>query len=37
VLSAMNAVPTSFVRVLSGVPGQFVNVLQAIKEKKEKE
>ena len=35
VLSVMNAVPTSFVRVLSGVPVQFLNVLQAIKEKKE--
>lgn len=35
VLSAMNAVPTDFVRVLSGVPRQLVNVLQAIKEKKE--
>lgn len=35
VLSAMNAVPTSLVTVLSGVPRQFVNVLQAIKEKKE--
>jgi large subunit ribosomal protein L10 len=35
VLSAMNAIPTGFVRVLSGVPRQFMNVLQAIKEKKE--
>lgn len=35
VLSAMNAVPTSFVRVLAGVPVQFLNALQAIKEKKE--
>jgi large subunit ribosomal protein L10 len=35
VLSAMNAVPTSFVTVLSGVPRNFLNVLQAIKEKKE--
>jgi large subunit ribosomal protein L10 len=35
VLSVMNAVPTSFVRVLAGVPVQFLNVLQAIKEKKE--
>ena len=35
VLSAMNAVPTSFVRVLAGVPVQFLNVLQAVKEKKE--
>lgn len=35
VLSVMNAVPTSFVRVLSGVPIKFLNVLQAIKEKKE--
>lgn len=35
VLSAMNAVPTSFVRTLSAVPGQFLNVLQALKDKKE--
>lgn len=35
VLSTMNAVPTSFVRVLAGVPVQFLNVLQALKEKKE--
>lgn len=35
VLSVMNAVPTSFVRVLAGVPVQFLNALQAIKEKKE--
>ena len=35
VLSVMNAVPTSFVRVLSGVPGAFVNLLQAIKKEKE--
>ena len=35
VLSTMNAVPTSFVRVLSGVVSNFMNVLQAIKEQKE--
>lgn len=35
VLSAMNAVPTSFVRTISAIPGQFLNVLQAIKDKKE--
>lgn len=35
VLSVMNAVPTSFVRVLSGVPIKFLYALQAIKEKKE--
>lgn len=35
VLSTMNAVPTSFVRVLAGVPVQFLNLLQAISEKKE--
>lgn len=35
VLSVMNAVPTSFVRVLAGVPVKFLNVLQALKEKKE--
>lgn len=37
VLSAMNGVPTSFVRVLSAVPQQFLNVLMAIKDQKEKE
>lgn len=35
VLSAMNAVPASFVRVLGGVISNFMNVLQAIKEQKE--
>jgi large subunit ribosomal protein L10 len=35
VLSAMNGVPTGFVRTLSAIPGQFLNVLQAIKEQKE--
>jgi len=35
VLSAMNAVPTSMVRVLSGVPSAFLNVVNAIKEQKE--
>ena len=34
-LSVFNGVPTSFVRTLSAVPGQFLNVLQAIKEQKE--
>ena len=33
-LSAMHAVPTSFVRVLSCVIGKFMNVLQAIEQKK---
>jgi large subunit ribosomal protein L10 len=37
VLSAMNGVPTSFVRVLNNVPVGFLNVLLAIKEQKEKE
>ncbi|MFP4346838.1 MAG: 50S ribosomal protein L10 [Thermodesulfobacteriota bacterium] len=37
VLSAMNGVPTSFVRVLSAVPQQFLNVLTAIKDQKEQE
>lgn len=35
VLSVMNAVPTSAVRVLSGIPRKMLNVLQAIKEQKE--
>ncbi len=35
VLSAMNGVPTGFVRVLSGVPRGLLNVLQAIKDQKE--
>lgn len=35
VLSAMNGVPTSFVRVLSANISNLMNVLQAIKEKKE--
>lgn len=33
-LSVMQAVPTSFVRVLNGIMGQFMNVLKAIEEKK---
>jgi len=33
-LSVMQAVPTSFVRVLNGVMGQFMNALKAIEEKK---
>ncbi len=35
VLSAMNGVSTGFVRTLSAIPAQFLNVLQAIKEQKE--
>jgi len=35
VLSVMNAVPTSFVRVLSGIPQKFLYLLQAIREQKE--
>lgn len=35
VLSAMIAVPTSFVRALNDVPRRMVNVLQAIKDQKE--
>ena len=34
-LSALNGVPTAFVRVLNGVTTGFLNVLQAIKEQKE--
>ncbi|MBU0985707.1 MAG: 50S ribosomal protein L10 [Proteobacteria bacterium] len=34
-LSALQGVPTNFVRTLSAIPAQFVNVLQAIKEQKE--
>jgi large subunit ribosomal protein L10 len=37
VLSAMIAVPTSLVRALSDVPRRMLNVLQAIKEQKEKQ
>lgn len=37
VLSAMIAVPTSFVRALSDVPRRMLNVLQAIKEQKDQE
>jgi len=36
-LSCMNAVPGNFVRTLAAVPAGFVNVLQGIKDKKEKE
>ena len=36
-LSVLNAVPTGLVTVLSGVQRDFVNVVNAIKEKKEKE
>ena len=34
-LSVLNAVPTSFVRVISGVQQNFLNVLNAVKDKKE--
>ncbi len=34
-LSALNSIPTSFVRTLAAVPRSFVNVLAAIKEQKE--
>lgn len=34
VLGTMNAVPTSFVRALAGVPVNFLNVLNAIKDQK---
>jgi large subunit ribosomal protein L10 len=34
-LSTMNAVPTSFVRVLAEIPRSFLNVLNAVKEQKE--
>lgn len=33
-LSVLNAVPTSWVRVLAGVPRSFLNVLTAIKDQK---
>lgn len=35
VLSAMNGVPTAFVRLLNEVPRKMLNVLQAIKDQKE--
>lgn len=35
VLSGMHGVPTAFVRALNNVPGRLLNVLQAIKDKKE--
>ncbi len=35
VVYTLNAVPTSFVSVLAGVPRAFVNVLNAIKDQKE--
>lgn len=35
VLSGMSGVPTAFVRALNNVPGRLLNVLQAIKDKKE--
>jgi len=34
-LSVINGVPTGFVRTLNAIPGQFMNVLQAIKDQKE--
>ena len=34
-LSVINGVPTSFVRVLNAIPVQLLNVLQAVKEQKE--
>lgn len=34
-LSALNGVPTGFVRTLSAIPGQFLNVLQAVRDQKE--
>ncbi len=34
-LSVANGVPTGFVRTISAIPAQFLNVLQAIKEQKE--
>ena len=37
ILSAMQAVPTSMARLLNAVPGSLVNVIQAIKDKKETE
>jgi large subunit ribosomal protein L10 len=37
VLSAMNAVPSSFVRTLNEIPRQLLYVLQAIKDQKEAE
>jgi large subunit ribosomal protein L10 len=37
VLSAMIAVPTSFVRALNDVPVKMLNVLQAVKDQKEQE
>lgn len=36
-LSLMNAVPTGFVRVLAAVPQNFMGLLNALREKKEKE
>jgi len=36
-LSVLIGVPTSFVRALNGISVQFLNVLQAIKEQKEKQ
>jgi len=35
VLSAMNAVPTGFVRTLNAIPQQFLNLLLALKDQKE--
>jgi large subunit ribosomal protein L10 len=36
-LSAINGVPTGFVRVLNAVPQSLLNVLQAVKDQKEKQ
>jgi large subunit ribosomal protein L10 len=35
VLSSLNAVPTSFVRVMAEIPRSLLNVLTAIKDQKE--
>jgi large subunit ribosomal protein L10 len=35
VLSALNGVPTAFVRSLNDIPRRLLNVLQAIKDQKE--
>jgi large subunit ribosomal protein L10 len=35
VLSAMNGVPTGFVRTLNGVPQKFLNLLIALRDQKE--
>ena len=35
-LALLNGVPTAFVRIMNEIPRSFLNVLQAIKEQKEK-